>query len=249
MILGMAIFLTIVCFGVLTHDKTRFESKVYKNIPLYDWMLITFFPVGCFVATAIFVRSIVLRQFYQVLPFQDFEILIVGTLVLIYASAGNSIHFTSKVLWRYLDPHKQKTAYEVNELFHGKFSHLLSFVGVLLIMFSMSLLEINHPLPLPIDQVRQWVVLLAGIFTGGFVTKMIINSRSDSNAKDFSWSVNRSVFLIGLTIGLLHIYIIYIYKLNLLLYPFNTYTVIFIISVILAFLVRKAYFLFVSKII
>jgi len=238
MILGMLVFFAVIAFGVLTYDRPRFEQKIYKNIPLDDWMLITVFPIGCYIATALFVYSIILRPTVQVLPFQDIDIIIAGVLILIYSSAGNSIHFTSKVLWKYLDKHKQKTAYEVNELFHGRFSHLITFIGVILIMFCICLLELNHPLSEPITDKTQLSVLLLSIFTGLFVARMVIKSRS----QDLSWRINRQMFSIGVLLACLHAYVISTYNINLLLHPFNDYTFLFLLTFIVSFLLRKAYY-------
>jgi hypothetical protein len=238
MILGMIVFFIVIGFGVLTHGTPRFEQKIYKHIPLYDWLLITLFPIGCYIATALFVRTIMLRNTMPILPFGDVEILIAGVLIVVYAVSGNSIHFTSKVLWRYLDKDLQKTAYEVNELFHGKFSHLLTFVGVLLILFCISLLEMNHPVLEPINESTRKGIVFMSIFTGVFVAKMVVKSRSN----DLSWRINRPLFAVGFLVGVLHLYIVYILNLDLYFYPFNLYTLLFLSTFITGFLLRKLYF-------
>jgi hypothetical protein len=238
MIVGMLILFAVIAFGLLTYDRPRFEQKIYKNIPLDDWMLITVFPIGAYIATAFFVYSIVLRPTVQILPLRDIHIIIAGVLILLYSSAGNSIHFTSKVLWKYLDKHKHKTAYEVNELFHGRFSHLIVFVGVSLIMFCICLLEINHPLVQPINYQNQVSILLMSIVTSLFVIRMVIKSRS----QDLSWRINRPLVSFGILLGVLHGYIISSYKVDLSLHPFNAYTLLFFFTFILFFLLRKGYF-------
>lgn len=159
--------------GVSLHRRTRLEEKVFKNIPLSEWLTVLIFPLAFYICWVIMVRNIINRPVVPLIPLDDFDILAITIFFMVYASVGNAIHFTGKILWRYLSRDSQTIAYKINEMFHGKLSHYIIYFDVLIIFFLLPILEINHPLVAPLPSKYIVPIILAGIILGVSLTKAI----------------------------------------------------------------------------
>ncbi len=126
---GLILVALVSLVGVLIHRRSRFEQRVFKNIPLIDWLYITIFPTLMFAGWIIMIKSIVNRPSINIIPIDDFDFVIIMIIFVLYAFIGNGLHFSSKVIWRYL-PHtdRHKLVYKVNEMFHNKLSHYTIYV-------------------------------------------------------------------------------------------------------------------------
>ena len=153
--------------SVVSHRRPRLEERVIKNIPLVDWLSILVFPVLMFIGWAGIVNQIFHRPKVPLVPLDDFNLLIVMTLFISYAFVGNGIHFTAKIIWRYLAPkYKRSMVYMVNERFHNKVGHYIVYVTVIAVLFLTGIAEINHPLLEPVSFFKLSLIILAGIVFG-----------------------------------------------------------------------------------
>lgn len=145
MITGIFILAFITLFTVFTHRRSRFEEKIIKHVPLAEWITVLLLPVWVYIGWAIVVKNIIERETVLIFPFDDFEILAVSVFSMLYGFVGMSLHFSSKVLWRYLKNRQASMAYRVNEMFHGRLSHYVIYLNTLIVATLLPILEINHP--------------------------------------------------------------------------------------------------------
>lgn len=166
MLTGLLIIAIVGLLGVLTHRRSRFEERVLKHVPLTEWIVVLIAPLLIYIGWAVVVNNIIDRPRMRIIPFDDFNILAVTVLFMVYGFVGNSMHFTSKVLWRYLKNQKKSMAYRVNEMFHGRLSHYLTFLNTLFILFLLSIIEINHPVLGGVTKLYLAVAAICGIGFG-----------------------------------------------------------------------------------
>ncbi len=174
MTVGLIIIALFGLIAVLTHRRTRFEERVFKNVPINDWFILAGYPAMLFIGWALLIRNIINRPSIGLLPIDDIDFLLVMLIFLVYAFVGNSVHFISKIVWRYLvTEHKNSMAYKVNEMFHGQLSHYLIYTTTLIVIFLISLLELNHPTLYPFSSGFRVVALITGIVFGYSCAKSI----------------------------------------------------------------------------
>src|SRR3972149_11102707 len=163
------ILLSIMGFvGIISYRRPRLEQRVFRKIPLVDWLNILIIPIIMYYGLILIVKNILERVKVEVLDYDEFTLLGVGVLFLVYTFVGNSIHFVGKVLSRYMIVNKRSYAYQVNEMFHGKMSHYISFVCIILVLFVIAILEVNYPLPFVFTVLYKWLIILAGGVFGVF---------------------------------------------------------------------------------
>src|SRR3989338_5440520 len=102
MLTGLLVIAIVGLLGVLTHRRSRFEERVLKHVPLSEWIIVLIVPVFMYLGWAVVVNNIIDRPRVRIIPFDDFNIIAVTVLFMLYGFVGNSMHFTGKVLWRYL---------------------------------------------------------------------------------------------------------------------------------------------------
>jgi hypothetical protein len=204
---------------------------------LNDWLVILVFPVALYLGWFIVVKNILNRPQITRVPLDDFEIIAITILFMVYGFVGNSIHFTGKILWRYLEADRHQMAYKVNEMFHGKLSHYLIFLNSLFIAFLLPILEINHPLVLPVTSSYLLLILLAGIIFG------ISGCKSVFYSNEWFGGYNKPLFYV--TIILLSILISFIKGLQLKfsLHPVALFITTMFASAVTTFLIRQ-FFIF-----
>lgn len=235
MITGLILFSIIAFVGVISYRRPRLEERVFKNIPLIDWMISLIFPMFVYLALVLIVKNIVSRNRLDILDFDDFTFASFFVLFVMYAFVGNSIHFVGKVLSRYLTPNRHTRIHQINEIFHGKLSHYLAFVSILLAIFTLSLWEINHPL-LESNQITQAAKIITIIFGGllGYSSTKAIFYTS-------GWfgGYNKPLFfLVAFLLGLIVI-IFSSYQLKIAFYPVNLFVISMFTTLMVVFLFRQ----------
>ncbi len=219
--------------GILLHRRTKLEEKVFKNIPLSEWLLIFIFPLCFYICWAVIVRNIVNRSFIPLIPLDDLDILAMMMFFLIYAFVGNAIHFTGKILWRYLRHDRETMAYRINEIFHGKLSHYIIYFNSLIILLLFSILEINHPLENPLSEVYILLVIAAGIVFGVSATKAIFYTN------EWFGGYNKPLFFLTFIILTMLLSISRVLKLQYQYYPIKLFITAIYGSIVAAFIVRQ----------
>lgn len=239
MLTGILLISLISFIAVVSYRRPRLEQRVIKRIPLIDWLNIFVFPLVFYAGIVMIVRSIFTRPRISILDFDDSLIIGVGVIFAIYFFVGLSVHFVSKVLSRYIRSDSRSRIFTINEIFHGKLSHYVTFVSSWMVGFTMAILEINYPLA---DKISSGLVILIGLIAmlGGFsATKTVFYTSS------WYGGYNKPLFLI--TALLLYVLIV-IYranKLSLYYYPLNIFVAVLYASIIWTFLIRQ--FLIFSK--
>lgn len=233
MITGAVLLAIFTFLGFVSYRRQRLEQKVFKNIPLTDWINILVLPIGMYGAFYLMMRNILSRENLQVLDLDNMTLGAIGILFLVYAFVGNSIHFVGKVLWRYLPKRKSSMSYKVNEIFHGKLSHYLSYVCSGMVLFIAGLLELNHPIIDRLSDSSVRMLVLAGIVFGVSVSKSIFYTNA------WFGGYNKPVFFVVTLLFLTLWSIIQSHELDLRLYPFNVFVLALYGSTSSTFLARR----------
>lgn len=237
MITGIILFSILVFIAMISYKRPRLEHRVFKNIPLIDWLTILLFPIIGYFSLAMIVVNILTRPGQIILDFEDITLVLVGILFLVYAIVGNSIHFVGKVLSRYISSSKYALIYKINEIFHGKLSHYLFYVCTIMTIFIISLLEINHPLSTTLSKSLELVVITSGVLLGLSSAKGIYYSSS------WYGGYNKALFFLVSVLLIIQLSIFSYFNLKFRVYPVN----IFIMSMYLSFLatfIARQFFIF-----
>lgn len=233
MITGILLVAIISFIAVISYKRPRLEHRIIKNIPLIDWMNILIIPLFIYIGLTLMARHILSRDRTIILDFDDFTLVSFGIFFLAYAFVGNSIHFVSKVLSRYIPPQKQSLVYRINEIFHGKLSHYLIFLSSFMVVFILALLEINYPLPFSMHGGTEGVVFLSGLLLGISATKAVFYTSS------WFGGYNKPLFfLVGFLLFIL-VGLFRIFDLHLLFYPIAFFVVTMFSGFIGTFVMRQ----------
>lgn len=235
MITGLLIISIVSLVAVLSYKRPRLEKRVFKNIPMLDWLNILGFPPMIYIGLVFVVDNILKRTRVVILDFDDFTIINVGVLFMILAFVGQSIHFVSKVISRYLPANKHTLEYQVNEIFHGKLSHYMVMIFSLLTLFMVDLLELNHPQFSPVVRRNEWLIVTAGIILGVSATRTVIFSAG------WLGGYFRPVFTLVFLIFIILFSIIRINILDISYYPINLFSVCTYLTVLIVFIVRQIF--------
>lgn len=237
MITGLLILSIVSVVAVISYKRPRLEQKVFKKIPMLDWLNILGFPPLVYLALVLIVSNILSRQRVPILDFEDYTIIYLGILFLILAFVGNSIHFVGKVLSRYLSPARHSLQYQVNEIFHGKLSHYMIMIFSILTLFMVDLLELNHPLVIPTIARNEWLVVIAGILLGISASRTVIFSAG------WLGGYFRPVFTLVFILFMVLFSIIRINQLDMSYYTINLFSICTYATVLIMFLIRQ-FFIF-----
>lgn len=174
MLTGLLVIVALGIIAALTHRNSWVERVILKNVYLWEWMTILVLPMMFYIGWILIVRSILDRPMVGVIPFDDFDVIAVTMLFLAYGSIGNAMHFTAKVLWRYMDKRKNTMLYKINEIFHDKLSHYLIYLSAIFILFLLPILEINHPIESGLMSHYLLIIILAGVLFGNQAGRGIV---------------------------------------------------------------------------
>lgn len=233
MLTGIIIIVTAALLAVLSHRHDRLANKILKNVPLNEWLGIAVFPIFLYIGLAMIIKNILIRPNVEIFFLDDVDILAIMLLSLIYGYVAVALHFGSKVLWMYLRTNSKSMAYKVNEMFHGKLSHYLGYLNGLVVLFTISLLEINHPMQFSLLKSYLTYIVIGGIVIGLAASKSIFYTN------EWFGGYNKPLFFV--TVILLSILIFVFKTLGLLyaFYPINALIHTFYISMLIAMLVRQ----------
>lgn len=233
MLTGVLIIAFVGLLGVLTHRRSRFEEQIYKNVPLSDWMVILIAPVFVYIGWVMVVKNILERPILPIIPFDDFDILAITILFMVYGFVGNALHFTSKVLWRYLRHQKNSMAYRVNEMFHGRLSHYLTYLNATFIIFLLLVLEINHPVTAAISFSVKIMIIIAGIVFG------LSSARVVFMTNEWFGGYNKPIFFLFLGLSWIDAILMKGFNLNFSDYPISWFVTVGFFTTVISFVVRQ----------
>lgn len=233
MFTGILILAVVGLLGVLSHRRSRLENKIYRHVPLSDWLMVFILPIAIYIGWFFVVKNIISRPTIDKFPLEDFDILAITILFMIYSFVGNGIHFTGKILWRYLSHDRYSMAYKINEMFHGKLSHYLVYLNGMFIIFLLSIFEINHPVPTFVTTNYLKLTVIVGIVFG------YAGSRSVFYTNEWFGGYNKPLFFITSILLLITLAVERFYSMNYLFYPVNLFVVAMNGSFVSSFVVRQ----------
>jgi hypothetical protein len=213
-------------FAVFVYRRPRFERKLLKKIPLVDWLNLLVLPAVVYFALVSIVKAIILRPRYSMLDFEDVSIISLLVCFLLLTFIGNTIHFCGKVLSRYIHINPQDIVYQVNEIFHDKLSHYMTFMGCLVTFFLIGILEINYPAQLMMRDNQYAALLSMGIIGGAAATKGVFTWQG-RNYRPISW-LNFILLVTQITLFLS-------YDLSYRYYQYNTFLLSFMVTALAMF--------------
>lgn len=237
MLVGLLLLALIAFIGAFGYKQSRLEQRVIKNISLVDWINILLVPLFGYVGAVLVVTNILSRPNADIFGLNDIGLFIVGMPFFIYAFVGNSIHVVSKAISRHMKENPRSLSYRVTELFHGKFSHYISWVCLFLAFFVIVLLEINHPLTSALSTDVTWVIAFAAILVG------VSMARTFFYTSDY-WGGNRSMYIF---IGALFIAVSGLFSsfhLSYSYYPTGLFLAMMVGTMLILFILRRVFVVF-----
>ncbi len=233
MLTGILILAIVGLLAVLSHRRSRLEEKIYKHVPLEDWLVGFAFPIALYLGWFFIVKNILERPYVEFIPLQDIDLLAITILFMVYGFVGNAIHFTGKILWRYLQVHKHTTAYHVNEMFHGKLGHYLVYLNGLFIIFLLAVFEINHPVQTYVTQTYLGITGFMGIVFG------YVGSKSIFYTNEWFGGYHKPLFFVTSVLLFFTLALERFFRINYSFYPVNLFVVSLAVSFICTFVVRQ----------
>ncbi len=231
---GLIIIAIIGLLAVLSHRRTRFEQKVFRHVPVNEWLTLIVFPLLMFIGWALVVKNIILRPSINLISIDDFDFTIVMMIFMMYAFVGNSLHFTSKIIWRYLpEKDNHKMVYRVNEMFHGRLSHYLVYVTISIVLLLMAIIELNHPV---IARISDWLglfLLIVGVVFGFSSAKAIFYTNQWFGGYNKPLSIFASIALIIL------VAIFKTFQISFYYYPVSFFILVINVSFLGSFFMRQ----------
>lgn len=234
MISGILLLSLIAFVAIVSYRRPKLEQRVIKEIPLIDWLNIMVFPLAVYFSLASIVRNVLQRPRVEVLDYDVFVLLSIGLIFLIYTFVGLSVHFVGKVLSRYFKKNTRLKIYKINEIFHGKLSHYITFVSVWMMMFILALLEVNFPVTYPMSRFTVWLIIFSGVVGGLAATKAIFYTN------EWFGGYNKPLFFITLALLVVLVNIFKVYQLRVAYYPFNLFIISMFFSIVAIFVFRQA---------
>ena len=120
-----------------------------------------------------------------------------------------------------------------NEMFHNKFSHYLAFLSGLLVVFMLTILEVNHPFETEFTDWQVLATLTAGAVTGISMLKSVFYT------DEWFGGYNKPLFFIIFVLLTLSLNISRVLKLDYSHYPTKLFIEAIFISGIFTFLFRQ----------
>ncbi|MBI2616672.1 hypothetical protein HYW55_00900 [Candidatus Gottesmanbacteria bacterium] len=232
MLKGFFFIAAVALIAVISHRRGRLEEKVFKRVPVSDWLTIFLFPLLFYIGWYSIVRNILLRPSMTLFPLGDFDLIAIMLIFFAGAYVGDGIHFTGKIMWRYLRQDKRALSYRVNEMFHGRLSHYLIFLNSLFVCFMLGILEINHPLEDRISDLYLISLILASVILGISSTKSIFFT------SQWFGGYNKPLFFLVVGLTFLLIGFTNIYDVNLRYYPVTIFTTSTFFTIIATYSLR-----------
>jgi len=236
MLTGILLLSIMTFVGFISYRRPRFEQRVFKKIPLADWITILVIPIVMYVGIILIVINILARPRIPILDFDDKTFIVFGLLFLLYGFVGTSMHFVSKVISRYIKG-TNSMVYHVNEIFHGKLSHYLTFCSTLLVIFFTALLEINYPTAGRLTELQMIILILAGLLFGLSSSKAIFYTHR------WVGGYTKPLFLLVTVLLLVTYGIFQTFGLDLSVYPVNLFVSALLGSIVVTFVTRQLFIL------
>lgn len=129
--------------GIIFYRITFLSKKSIGYFSLLQLIFLVIMPAFLFVITFSYIQDILARPLNGVVFIPDSILIYIFLLSSLFTYGGVAIHSVTKMLSEVLR-HEQSRAAEINKHFHLIFSHNLAFSGILFMLISISLLQLNH---------------------------------------------------------------------------------------------------------
>lgn len=229
---GIFLIALVALFAVVSHRRGRLEEKILKRVPLSDWLIIFVFPLLFYLGWYLILRNVLVRPRLDLFPVADIDLMAIAMFFWAATFVGNSIHFTGKIMWRYLKDDKRALSYKVNEMFHGRLGHYLIYFNCLFVAFMLPMIEINHPLSRPISTYPFFGIVIAAMMIGLSSTKSIFYT------SQWFGGYNKPLFFLVFTLTLLLYGFGKMYELDYGYYPLTIFVTSVFLTIILTYFLR-----------
>lgn len=162
----------------LIGENDPYERKIFKNnLPFWEFLVLTLFlPLSLIILVLLFFK-INQRDSVELLPIGEKMILWANFLNVSFMAYGEGVHAASVSIEHYMKELKQTRAYQAVSFYHHLLSHFLSILGVIFLLLTLTLYEINHPYIQGISTFEFISLLIGGIILGIVIGFVIIEGR------------------------------------------------------------------------
>lgn len=159
----------------LSPPGKRFKKKIFGGKIDYVQLLFAFIlPLLLYSVAFAGFFLILKRPRVAVVPIADWLVVYLAFVCTVFAATGGGIHLVAKATSWTLEGKKGTVTYEVNRFFHGRLSHDLVYIPVLLFFFFLMIGEVNHPLIGVCPSYLYWLLVGLGLVTGGTAMVLVV---------------------------------------------------------------------------
>lgn len=233
MFLGFLIIAIAAIIAIIFHRWTRMQEKIIKNVPFNLWLEFLLYPLMFYLSIYLVTKNIINRGSIDIIALEDIDIIFIMYFFLIIAYIAMTLHFASKVLWRYLRKNPNTMVYRINEMFHGKLSHYLVYMNSFFFTGMIPVIEINHPLNYPLDGFMLELVIIFAIIFGFSACKTVFYTN------EWYGGYNKPLFTLAILILTVLIITFRSFHLKYVYYPVSLFVHITFTGIIVTMIVRQ----------
>jgi hypothetical protein len=222
-LLCLTLALTLVSFLIVYLTPYFSKKKIrHGKFDLLQFLNMFFTPI-LMIPLFYFFKTIVSSSPEQRVIFIPRYVSDIGFMLILYMFVlGNGIHSVSVILSKHMKDLQKHRVWEINEFFHNKFSHILTFVSAVLILSSFAVMEINHPTTSPLSGFEVSLLIFSGIIAGVIVGMGSVEG-----------SIPREMFFLIYSFALLFPFVFFKLDLDFRFFPYTTFVeTIYITAVI-----------------
>jgi hypothetical protein len=240
MFTGIFLFVIALFIGIFSYQRPLIHKRSYKKIPLPYWLNMFVLPAIVICGIATIVASIMKNQRIELIGTNEYYLVSVIVIFVVYAFIGNSLHTVGKILSIYIPHDKSSALYQINRIFWDKLGHYLTFLCSICVLIGISFLEINYPSDISLTKTQLYFITIIGISFGVCTMRVLQLSSYQTTAKYYKNSI-----IVFSSLFALQLLIITKLNMNLRHYYFNLFMLSFLASTNLAFMLR--YILKITK--
>jgi len=159
----------------LSPPEKKFKKKIFGGKIDYVQLLFAFIlPLLLYSVAFAGFFLILKRPRVAIVPIADWLVVYFAFVCAVFAATGSGIHLVAKAVSWTLEDKKGTATYEMNRFFHGRLSHDLIYISVLLLFFFLMIGEVNHPLIKICPGYFCWLLIGLGLVTGGLAMVLLV---------------------------------------------------------------------------
>jgi len=188
--------LTLLVIGAVAYKIPFFSRRKLFHISLLQIMYFFIIPSMIFIFLNSYLLAITATPSSHLIALSDFFLTNLILLSTLLAFGGKAIHVVTKTLSETALRDDKTEVGQINKYLHLKFSHNLMYIGGLLIILGLTLIEINHS-PLPGTQ-NLTPQIVRGAVLGLFFVISMYNYTVSRDKYTGRWADLKPVFFVSL---------------------------------------------------